>query len=82
MHLILRYANGRRADALLLMLSADRMRLILHECNETLEYYRMSDRWVSEDGMRISIEAIVPATAEWLAGAPALALSAGGPASG
>lgn len=61
MHLILRYSNGRRLDALLLSLREDSMRIAVHGRNETLELEFVYDRWISEEGQRVSIEAILMA---------------------
>jgi hypothetical protein len=78
MHLILRYANGRRTDALLLRMTETAMRLVLHGRDETVEYYYLDDRWVGDDGSRVSIEAMVPAGAMEAVGERGLTLSAGG----
>jgi hypothetical protein len=77
MHLILRSANGRIIDALLLTMTADAMRVIVHDCNETLEYRRVADRWVGDDGASVSIEAMLPPAALQPVGARGLTLSAG-----
>jgi hypothetical protein len=59
MILILRYPNGRRADALLLMRGERVMRVALHGCNDTHEIRFVSGCWLDEGGERVSIEAIV-----------------------
>jgi len=58
MHLILRYANGRRADTLLLRRDEATMRVILRGRNETVELTFISGRWFTEDGQAVSIEAM------------------------
>jgi len=78
MHLIIRYGNGRRADALLLTMTADHMRLVLHGRDETIEYHRVNDRWIGDDGTRVAIEAMLPAGAIEAVGHGGLTLSAGG----
>jgi hypothetical protein len=78
MHLILRYTNGHRADALLLTMTPDTMRVVLHRRNDTVEYRRISDRWAGDDGSRVSIEAMLAAAAVRPAGYRGLTLSAGG----
>jgi len=59
MHLILRYPNGRRVDALLLMRTDTLMRVILRGQNETLELKKVKGSWVAEDQQRVAIEAIL-----------------------
>ena len=59
MHLILRYRNGRRADALLVTRGATGMRVILRGRNETLELKHILGNWLTEYGERVSIEAII-----------------------
>jgi hypothetical protein len=59
MHLILQYSNGWRADALLLMLAGDKMRVALRGLNETVELQQICGRWLNEDGEPVSIEAIL-----------------------
>jgi hypothetical protein len=61
MHLILRYPDGRRIDALLLTLGPESMRATVHERNETLEFQRIGDYWLGEKGERIAIEAMIAA---------------------
>jgi hypothetical protein len=78
MHLILRFANGHRADALLLTMTSDAMRVIPHRRNDTVEYRQVAGRWIGDDGTRVTIEAMVPATAVQPAGDRGLTLSAGG----
>ncbi len=73
MHMILRYPNGRRVDALLLTISPESMRAAVHERNETLEFQKLGDFWLTEKGERISIEAMIAAEV----GQPARTLSAG-----
>jgi hypothetical protein len=61
MHLILRYPNGRRVDALLLTIGPESMRAAVHERNETLEFLRVGEWWLGEKGERIAIEAMISA---------------------
>jgi hypothetical protein len=58
MHLILRYPNGRRLEALLLKRGEDEMRVVLRGRNETLELQVIAGRWFTQSGERVSIEAI------------------------
>jgi hypothetical protein len=59
MHIILRYPNGKRVDALLLCREQDQMRVMVHGRNDTLELEFIRDRWVDDDGQKVSIEAMV-----------------------
>ena len=80
MHLILRYANGRRADALLLTMTGDAMRVVLRRRHDTVEFHRVASRWLGDDGSRVSIEAMLPAGRVEAVAPRGLTLSAGGPA--
>jgi hypothetical protein len=77
MHLILRYANGHRAEALLLTMTAEAMRVVRHRSNDTVEYRNVAGRWVGDDGTRVSIDAMFPATALESIGHRGLTLAAG-----
>ena len=59
MHIILRYPNGKRVDALLLSREHDRLRLAIPGRNDTLELKLVRERWVDDDGQKVSIEAMV-----------------------
>ena len=59
MHLVLRYPDGRRADALLLRRDEAAMRIVLRGRNETIELRFVRGSWLTEDGERVSIEAIL-----------------------
>jgi hypothetical protein len=72
MHLILRFANGRRADALLLAANEDSMRLVVHRRADTVEYRRAASHWDGDDGTRVSIEAVLPIGGGIGAAAPCL----------
>ena len=78
MHLILRFANGRRAEALLLRMTETAMRLVVHGREETIEYTRVNSRWLGDDGSRVSIEAMIPAGIVEAVSPRGLTLSAGG----
>ncbi len=59
MHLIVRYASGRRVEALLLAFTHDIMRIVVHRRNDSLELRLRDDQWLSETGKHLEIEAIV-----------------------
>jgi hypothetical protein len=77
MYLILRNANGQRAEALLLAMTADVMRVVVSGCDETIEYRRAGPFWVGDDGARVFIEAMLAAAAVQPAGDRGRTLSAG-----
>lgn len=78
MHLILRYSNGQGTEALLLTMTPDTLRVILHRRNETIEYRLVSGRWSGDGGSRVAIEAMLPVTASAPPDAAGLTLAAGG----
>jgi hypothetical protein len=57
--MILRYPDGKRVEALLLVREGDRMRVMVHGRNDTLELKLFRDRWVDDDEQKVSIEAMV-----------------------
>ncbi len=59
MHLILRYPNGRHVDALLLSHHDTLLRVVVHDCNETLELRLEQGYWIDEKGERLSIDAML-----------------------
>ena len=59
MHLILRYLDGTRLDALMLSFQNNLMRVVIPGRNETEELEFVYDRWVDEDGKRICLEAML-----------------------
>jgi hypothetical protein len=59
MSIVLRYATRRRVDAILLAASAERMRVVVRNQNDTLELHRVGSRWFSDRGSAVEIESIV-----------------------
>jgi len=59
MHVILRYESGHRAEGILLAVTPDRLRVVLQELHDTLELRLFEDRWISEDGASVEIEALI-----------------------
>jgi hypothetical protein len=57
-------------------MTLDSMRVVLHESDETIEFHLLDGRWVGDDGTRVSIDAMVPATAIRPVGNRGLTLSA------
>jgi hypothetical protein len=59
MHVILRYPDAKRVDALLLSREPERLRLAIHGRTDALELRLVRERWVDDDGQKVSIEALV-----------------------
>jgi hypothetical protein len=60
MHVILRYAGGRRrVEGILLAASNDCIRLVVRDYKDTLELRLVSRRWISERGSEVELEALV-----------------------
>jgi hypothetical protein len=59
MHLILLYQNGTRVDAIPLAASRGRVRLVIPNCTDTIEFRLKSKRLISEDGGVAEIEAMI-----------------------
>ena len=59
MLMILRYPDGKRVEALLLSCEHERMRVMARGWKDTIEITLIRDRWVDDDGHKLSIEAIV-----------------------
>jgi len=57
---IVRKANGRRVDGLVLAANADTMRVVFHEGNETTELSRIGPYWVTDRGELVEIEMVIP----------------------
>ena len=48
--------RGRSREARILSTSAATMRIVAQYCDDTLEFSRLQDHWLSEDGELISFE--------------------------
>jgi len=59
MRMILQYEDGRRADALILATSPDRLRVIFRDARDTAELRLLEKQWMSEDGDAVDIEALL-----------------------
>ncbi len=59
MQLILSYSDGRRTDAAVLAVSAERMRISIPDCDDIIELKADRGGWVAEDGTKVEIEAMV-----------------------
>jgi hypothetical protein len=61
MLMILSDQNTNRTEAILLAADTERMRAIVKDQDDTVEFRLRNGRWVSEAGQEFDIEAIVPA---------------------
>ena len=59
MYIILRYPDGSRVQALLLSEGSGRLRVTIPGRRDTLELQLVNERWVDEEGHKVSIEAMV-----------------------
>ena len=59
MHLILNYQSGRRAEGVLLAVSAGRMRVVLQRQNDTVELRNFDGHWIADDDEPVEIESLV-----------------------
>ena len=59
MHMTVCYPTGRRAEAILLAATSDRMRVIVRNSSDTLELRRADGRWISDTGAGIEIESLI-----------------------
>ena len=57
MHMIVRYANGRRVEAILLAATHDTMRIVVPHRNDSLELRLRGNQWISDAGKCVEIEA-------------------------
>ena len=59
MQLTLLYPGSRRIDAVVLAANHDRMRIVLQNRRDTVELHLKGNRWTSEEGESVEIEAVV-----------------------
>lgn len=79
MHLILSYSDGRRTEAVVLAMTAERMRISIPGASDAIELRAEQELWISESGERVEIDAVLTAseTGSQLADFRPLARSAG-----
>jgi len=56
---IVRYSNGRRAEAIVLTANDAYMRLVLRGTDETAEFVHINGHWFSESGDCLEIESMI-----------------------
>lgn len=59
MHLTISFSDGRRADAVVLAVSADRMRISLPGSDDATELRAAHGAWFTETGEPVDIDSIV-----------------------
>ena len=59
MYLIVSDPEGRRTDAIVLAMGADRMRISVPGCDDVLELKKDGDRWIADSGAAMEIEAAI-----------------------
>jgi hypothetical protein len=60
MLMTIRFQNGRRAEAVLLAASPDRMRIVTSSHSDTIELRRVGACWLAGEVAEIEIEALIP----------------------
>lgn len=58
MHLIISFADGHRAEAIVLAVSADRMRITMPEYEDAMELRLRDGAWMTEDQRPVELEAL------------------------
>ena len=59
MRMTIQYPDGRRAEAVLLAASRNRMRIVIESDRDTVDLHRIDWRWYTEDEAELVIEAII-----------------------
>ena len=59
MYTILRYANGRRIDGLILLATPELIRVALRRQGDTAELQMVFGEWRAEDGTSVELESVV-----------------------
>ena len=59
MYAVIVFPGGRQFGALILSVSADRLRAVLPGRGDATEFHQIEDRWFSEDGVQVELGAIV-----------------------
>jgi len=62
MHLMIRHLDGRLEDAVILAISADRMRISIPNCDDTTELHLAQGVWMNENHEPVEIEALISGT--------------------
>jgi hypothetical protein len=60
MQMFLLYQTGRRVEAVLLAAGGGRMRLAARDAGDTIELSLLFGQWVSETGIPVEIESLIP----------------------
>ena len=60
MLMTIRYQNGPRAEAVVLIADNERMRVVIDSQRDTIELRKLDACWYTEDGAEIEIEALIP----------------------
>ena len=59
MHLTIRYLDGQLVDAIVLAISADRMRVLTAACDDTLELNLTHGVWLTETGHPVEFDSMM-----------------------
>jgi len=61
MHTIIKFANGRRTEGMLLLGTPDFIRVVLRRQSDTTEFRRVFGAWIAEDGSSIELDFLAAA---------------------
>jgi len=59
MRMTIRYQDGARAEAVLLAVNCDRMRVAVDRGRDTIELHKTAPGWCTDNGEEIEIEALI-----------------------
>ena len=59
MYTMIRYANGRRVEGIILSASPDSLRVVLRQQGDTTELRRVFGEWTAEDGSAVEVESML-----------------------
>ena len=60
MRMTIRFQSGLRVEAVLLAANRERLRVAIPSQQDTSELHKVDERWYTEKGAEVAIEAIIP----------------------
>ncbi len=59
MDILFRYDTGKNVDGIVLAVGRDRMRVVVNNCDDTMELRLRNKQWRTEDGEAVEVEALL-----------------------
>ena len=59
MYAIIRLADGKMCEGIVLAVGVDRLRVALRDCHDTVEFRKAGGQWVFEDGSAVELEYVI-----------------------